>query len=201
MTIYYCTLRSDTLSKFASSAKIIQLCVHICRYFYIHLHNKALAADITSQLEIKRQFDILRNTFKKLRCHTNDDSILRIIHQVKVTFMYAKFAHRNEIKYVQCFSLKKLDNIPVRIMLALAMKMINDSLICLKPYLTNMPELERQACYQTLTAVPIDISNVVTKFLDIYEGDVSKVATSPAFVIQLKAEFCDNREDRVDLTK
>jgi len=202
MTIYYCTIKSTSLSNFASSAKIINLCIYLCKHIYAHLYNEIATDDVMSQVKLKQHFEILKENFKILKNNATDASILRVEYPVKVTFLHTRFfASRNVLSYAQSFNLNKLSGVPIRVLLSLLIKLITESLTSLKPYLLCMPDQERQACYEILTTLPVDTSEVVTKHLDVYAGDVIKVAMSLAFITQIKVSFCDNRTEKVDLNK
>jgi len=176
--------------------------MYLCKHIYVHLYNEIAEDDVSTLIKLKQHFEILKDNFKILKNNANDASILRIVYPVKVTFLHTRFfASRNVLSYAQSFNLDNLSGVPIRVLLSLLIKLISESLTSLKPYLSSMPDHERQACYQTLTTLPVDTSEVVTKHLDVYAGDVIKVATSPAFITQIKVNFCDNRTEKLDLNK
>jgi len=200
MTIYYCVLQATALDKLTSSFDIINLCILICQHIFTHYDDVLLHQNILAKMELRMWFTILMQYFRLLKQFSTDNNGHTINYPVQIRFINVRFSPDiNAPVYEQSFDLNSLHDVPVRITLALMGRLISESLTSLEPYMTNMPEAMHKACFTTLAALPDSVSRVITKNIDIYGNDVDTISSSIAFTVLVKAQFCDDKQERVFL--
>jgi len=198
MTIYYYLLQATALDRLTSSFDIINLCILICQHIFTHYDDVLLHRNILAKIELRMQFAVLMQYFKLLKQFSTDNNGYTANHPVQIRFINARFCPGiGAPAYDQSFNLNSLHNVPTRVTLALMERLINESLTSLEPYMSNMPEVMYRACFETIAALPASVSKVITESIDICGESID--TTSMEFTVLVKAQFCDNKQERVFL--